>query len=78
VLWAEDGETLEGAGCWSPLFPARMDDLLLSASSTIKVIEEVVGRHKCGTRLIVFEQIESEGFEGLKRYDTIGDLECTK
>jgi hypothetical protein len=55
-----------------------MDDLLLSASSTIKVIEEVVGRHKCGTRLIVFEQIESEGFEGLKRYDTIGDLECTK
>ncbi|MHB8087293.1 MAG: ThiF family adenylyltransferase, partial [Anaerolineaceae bacterium] len=40
--WAVEGETIEGAGCWSPLFPARLDDLFMSASTIIKVIEEIV------------------------------------
>lgn len=36
AAWAEHGELLEGAGCWSPLFPARYDDVLLAASACVK------------------------------------------
>ena len=70
------GETLEGAGCWSPLFPARMDDLLLAASSTIKFLEEMAEKCEPETRLVTFEQIIGDGFLGLKRSDTAGSIEC--
>jgi hypothetical protein len=72
--WKEDGETIEGAGCWSPLFPARMDDLLLSASSTIKVMEELVEKIEAGTNLIIFTQIYENNFQGLKRVNVLGNL----
>lgn len=75
ALWSGSGETLEGAGCWSPLFPARMDDLLLAASSTIKILEELAEKCEPGTRLVTFEQITNEGFLGLKRFDTTGSME---
>lgn len=41
--WTEAGETLEGAGCWSPLFPARSDDVWLAAVATIKHLERTAG-----------------------------------
>jgi hypothetical protein len=70
--WVDNGETIEGAGCWSPLFPARMDDLLLSASSTIKVLEELVEEKAEGSSLIMFKQVIEEKFQGLKRINIIG------
>jgi hypothetical protein len=69
ALWSERGETLEGAGCWSPLFPARFDDLLLTAASCVKVIEEFAGEAYVEARLIVFEQTSGNGFTGLRRYE---------
>ena len=42
VDWSAAGETIEGAGCWSPLFPARFDDVMLGAVATAKVIAESV------------------------------------
>jgi len=78
ALWSESGETLEGAGCWSPLFPARMDDLLLAASSTIKFLEEMAEKCEPETRLVTFEQIIGDGFLGLKRSDTAGSIECNE
>lgn len=39
--WSKAGETLEGAGCWSPLFPARCDDVWLGAIATVKYIESM-------------------------------------
>jgi hypothetical protein len=75
ALWSGSGETLEGAGCWSPLFPARMDDLLLAASSTIKVLEEKAEKCEPGSRLVTFDQITGEGFLGLKRSDVTGSVE---
>jgi hypothetical protein len=69
VLWSERGEILEGAGCWSPLFPARFDDLLLAASSCVKVIEGFAAEGSVESRLIVFEQTSDNGFAGLWRHD---------
>ncbi|PKO03507.1 MAG: hypothetical protein CVU43_02470 [Chloroflexi bacterium HGW-Chloroflexi-5] len=69
--WAGEGETLEGAGCWSPLFPARLDDLFLSASATIKILEELVEKKIFETSLIILEQISNSEFSGLKRSNVI-------
>jgi hypothetical protein len=41
--WTDAGETLEGAGCWSPLFPARSDDVWLAAVTTVKHMERAFG-----------------------------------
>lgn len=78
VAWADDGETLEGAGCWSPLFPARMDDLMLAASSTIKVLEELVAKREPGTRFMIFEQVSDENFQGLKRMEVPAEQDRVK
>jgi hypothetical protein len=32
----------DGVGCWSPLFPARYDDILLASSTFVKVLEEFI------------------------------------
>ncbi|MPM67622.1 hypothetical protein SDC9_114546 [bioreactor metagenome] len=74
AAWVDGGETIEGAGCWSPLFPARMDDLLLAASSTIKVLEELVEKFEIGTSLIIFKQIYEDNFQGLKRVNVPGNF----
>jgi hypothetical protein len=67
-LWAENGETSEGPGCWSPLFPARFDDLLLSATACVKIVEERLLKFNPNAQLIVFEQTFSGGiFTGLIR-----------
>jgi hypothetical protein len=69
ALWVQRDETLEGPGCWSPLFPARMDDVVLSAASCVKVIEELVTEIKVETKLVVFEQVSEGGFAGLRRLE---------
>lgn len=66
-LWEQNGETIEGAGCWSPLFPARWDDLLLAGSSIIKILEEAIDNKKQTTQLIIFDQIHDGKFRGIKR-----------
>ena len=66
--WAAHGETLEGAGCWSPLFPARLDDIWLAAVSTVKSMEEQYKRTTLGWRFLVYEgQSAGDGFKGFSR-----------
>lgn len=57
--WIAAGETLEGAGCWSPLFPARCDDVWLAAIATVRYLERLVGE-KESRGLRVFEQCSDE------------------
>lgn len=61
-------ETLEGAGCWSPLFPARLDDIWLAAVATVKTIEEFAASKLPHPRLMVFENSRiGNQFIGLQR-----------
>ncbi|MFY9975346.1 MAG: ThiF family adenylyltransferase [Chromatiaceae bacterium] len=63
--WSTAGETLEGAGCWSPLFPARCDDVWLGALATVKYLEHMVqGTWANGLR--VLEQSLDEGIAGYR------------
>jgi hypothetical protein len=65
---ASEGETLEGAGCWSPLFPARLDDITMAAATAVKVIEQASGGRSIRSELVVYEQAVQGGiFEGFKR-----------
>jgi hypothetical protein len=63
--WASSDELLEGAGCWSPLFPARHDDVVLAAAICVKELEALVAKRPLTPRLRVFAQSASEdGFHG--------------
>lgn len=67
-VMSEQGETLEGPGCWSPLFPARYDDVMLAAASAIKVIEGFAEKRNITSQLIVYEQEDdNKGFKGFRR-----------
>jgi len=58
--WSTAGETLEGAGCWSPLFPARCDDVWLGAVATVKYLESLA-QGTWSNELRVLEQSLDEG-----------------
>lgn len=63
--WNDNGEVLEGAGCWSPMFPARYDDVVLTAAVCVKELETLVRTKPREPRLRVFAQRSSDdGFLG--------------
>ncbi len=63
--WANGEEVLEGAGCWSPLFPARHDDVVLAAATCVKELETLVAKKPLTPRFRVFTQSSSDdGFQG--------------
>lgn len=66
--WLEAGETLEGAGCWSPLFPARCDDVWLGAVATVKYLESS-SQGTWTKELRVLEQSFDEGATGYRVVD---------
>ena len=63
--WAASDEVLEGAGCWSPVFPARQDDVVLAAAMCVKELETLVSKRPPSSRFRVFAQSSSDnGFQG--------------
>ena len=71
--WTAAGETLEGAGCWSPLFPARSDDVWLAAVATVKYLERASGG-MIPDGLRVLEQRSDEGLAGYQRVELEGAI----
>jgi hypothetical protein len=60
----------EGAGCWHPLFPARIDDLWLMAAAAVKVLESAAVEPPTEPLIEVFERFEEDGlFAGIRRAD---------
>ncbi len=70
--WELEGEVLQGAGCWSPVFPARLDDILMAAAGATKLIEELVETQLIGSRIIMMEQTGEGLFSGVRRIE----LDC--
>ena len=65
TTWANADELLEGAGCWSPLFPARCDDVVMAAAVCVKELEVLVSQRPGEPRFRVFEKLDStDGFMG--------------
>lgn len=60
----------EGIGCWSFVFPAKGDDIMLAACASVKEIESFVSKPHAHSGLTVFEQYEStNGFGGIRRVE---------
>ncbi len=58
----------EGIGCWHPVFPARLDDVWLMASTAVKLLDGASDRSFTTPELIVFEQqFVDEIFVGVRR-----------
>lgn len=58
----------EGIGCWSPVFPARLDDIYLLAAAVVKWMEEVATQPPLEPMLAVFEKDSgSSHFIGVRR-----------
>ena len=65
TTWAASEEVLEGAGCWSPLFPARYDDVVLAAAVCVKELETLIAKRSTEPRFRVFAQASTgDGFQG--------------
>ncbi len=56
------GEVVEGVGCYSPLFRARLDDLKLAAIASLRFIESACVNADRGPELLV---LEKTGLAGL-------------
>lgn len=71
-VWSEAGERIEGPGCYSPLFPARVDDVMGGAVALVKFIEETVHQN-CGNEdLVVLQLSQYGGFERIRRPEDVG------
>lgn len=66
---ASCGEVIEGAGCWSPVFPCRFDDVTLAASIAVKVLEKAAISRPFLSGLFIFEQ--QENAYGIPSYNLI-------
>jgi len=75
--WSDTNEVIEGAGCWSPLFPARYDDVALAAAVCVKELETLVTKRPTEPHFRVFAQESSDnGFHGFAPENTPPALEA--
>lgn len=61
-VWAEAGEVMEGAGCYSPLFPARADDVAAGAVAVVKFIESTITASRDAKEIVVLQASPYGGF----------------
>lgn len=60
--WAQAEERIEGAGCYSPLFPARADDVAAGAVAVVKFSEEAIEASHDEDELVVLRATRYGGF----------------
>ena len=66
-LSASSPEVVDGVGCWHPLFPARLDDLLMLTGASVKIVESNLKKDSVNTLTIVEKQFDQENtFSGVK------------
>jgi hypothetical protein len=74
TVWSANDEVLEGAGCWSPLFPARADDVMLASAMCVKELEHLAVERATAPRFRVFEQQRTpDGISGFLLRQAPGD-----
>jgi molybdopterin/thiamine biosynthesis adenylyltransferase len=70
VAWGEKDLPEEEIGCWSPIFPARYDDITLLASAAVKELTRLMLDDVHSERFVTFEQQWVNGdFTGLIRVE---------
>jgi hypothetical protein len=78
MTWAASEDAFEGAGCWSPIFPARYDDVVLAAATCVKEVEALVANRSLTPRFRVFAQNSSDAdFQGFRWETAPPDMRAT-
>lgn len=70
-IWSQAGERFEGTGCYSPLFPARVDDVMGGAVAAVKFVEETVNLGRDETELVVLQSSRYGGFQVIKSLEDV-------
>jgi hypothetical protein len=70
-IWSQAGERIEGPGCYSPLFPARVDDVMGGAVALVKFLEETIGVSRDEAELVVLQSSPYGGFQVIKNLDDV-------
>ncbi len=63
-LYDESELPREGAGCYHPVFPARVDDVWMMAAAAVKMLESAAVTRPPEPRLSVFERFDEGGVFG--------------
>lgn len=71
-VWAKAGEVTEGAGCYSPLFPARADDVAAGAVAVVKFIENTITASHDEAGLVVLQASPYGGFQPISDVEDVG------
>jgi ThiF family len=74
ALWAASGETFEGAGCYAPLFPARMDDVMGGAVAAVKLLEDTITNDCNDTELVVLQGGPYGSFRRIWEIEEVEDV----
>lgn len=62
-----DEEIIEGLGCWHPLFPARVDDIMMHTGAAIKLFEKEIIQGDSAKLVVTCKSYDNSGnFIGLK------------
>jgi hypothetical protein len=70
--WSEAGERLEGAGCYAPIFPARVDDVMGGAIAVVKLLEDTILNDRDASELVVLQAEVPYG--GFRRIEKVEDV----
>ena len=71
-VWTESEEVFEGAGCYSPLFPARADDVAAGAVAVVKFIERTITANHDEADLLVLQASPYGGFQPINDVEDVG------
>ena len=61
---SEYGLPRDGIGCWSAVFPARYDDILIASSTAVKVIENFIEKKEKELNAVYKQYTNNEVFIG--------------
>lgn len=70
-IWSQAGERIEGPGCYSPLFPARVDAVMGGAVAVVRFLEETVDVSRDETELVVLQSSQYGGFQIIKSIEDV-------
>jgi molybdopterin/thiamine biosynthesis adenylyltransferase len=60
-------DVVEGIGCWHPLFPSRLDDILMLIGAAIKIVEAELQSCKTESFTVIEKQYDHDNnFSGIK------------
>jgi ThiF family len=65
-VWTQAEERIEGAGCYSPLFPARADDIAAGAVAVVKFSEDTIEASHDEDELVVLQATRYGGFQPIE------------